>query len=94
MTNLLIYGYYYRYKQARIGVKNLVTSDDFSNASTMLTNYVNEHDNYVTSRGIDVTTETFTANENKSLHHGFDHLQIASSDIIQKQATIDALNEV
>lgn len=92
-ANVLFYNYYYRYKQARKTVKDLVIANDFQNAKTLLDSYVAEHDNYTTSRNITVNDSTFTGIDNMSLHHGQDHLDAAATDSLQKQATINALNE-
>lgn len=92
-ANVLFYNYYYRYKQARKTVKDLVTANDFNTAKTLLDSYVAEHDNYTSSRNIIVNDSTFTGIDNLSLHHGKDHLEVAETSQEQKQATIDALNE-
>lgn len=93
MTNVFLYSYYYRYKQARKTVRDLVAADDFTTATTLLDSYVTEHDNYISSRNITVDDSTFTGLDNMALHHGMDHMRTAATDIIQKQAAIDALNE-
>ena len=93
MTNVLFYNYYYRYRQARKTVKDLVAADDFTTAKNLLDSYVAEHDNYTSTRNITVNDSTFTGLDNMSLHHGQDHLEVAATSQEQKQATIDALNE-
>lgn len=96
MTNFIItYQYYYRYRQARKTIRDLVASDNFVDAQNMINSFVTEHDNYINNNGnpIPNTGETFTSVDNLSLHHGKDHLEFAENDSIQKQATLDALNE-
>lgn len=60
----------------------------------MINSFVAENDNYININGIANTGESFTSVDNLSLHHGKDHLEVAENDSIQKQATLDALNEV
>lgn len=93
MTNIFFYNYYYRYKQSRKTIRDLVAANDFQNATTLLDSFVAEHDNYVTSRNITVNDSTFIGIDNMSLHHGQDHLRVVETSTIQKQAIIDALNE-
>ena len=93
MTNLLLYAYYYRYRQARKSVKDLVLVDNFNTAKTLLDNYKQQHDNYIQSGNISLENESFTAIDNLSIHHASDHLEVAENNPIQKQATIDALDE-
>lgn len=96
MTNLILYGYYYRYRQARKSIKDLVTADNFSTAKTFLDSYKAQHDNYVQNGNISTTDENFTAFDNRSIHHAADHLDAVNQspqDQTQKQATIDALDE-
>ena len=99
-SSLLLYGYYYRYRQARKSVKDLVTADNFSTAKTFLDSYKAQHDNYVQNGNISTEDESFTAIDNRSLQHAKDHLEsvieLDSRPIeqeSQKQAAIDALNE-
>lgn len=94
MTNFIIlYEYYYRYRQSRKTIRDLVASDNFVDAQNMINSFIIENDNYINSNGIPNTGETFTSVDNLSLHHGRDHLTVAENNPVQKQATIDALEE-
>jgi hypothetical protein len=88
----LLHNYYYRNRDQRKYIKNLVQLDDFSNAQTKLAQVILQDDNYIQSKN--VTTE-FAINDNSSLHHAQDHLdsfQITNTSE-QKDATIRALDE-
>lgn len=78
-------------------VKTLVENNNISEAKTILDTAIIEHDNYIISRNIENTGDTFTSVDNLSLHHGQDHLNSfidsTGQQIHQKDATIDALNE-
>ena len=96
-SSLILYGYYYRYKQVRKSIKDLVSADNFSTAKTFLDSYKAQHDNYVQNGNISTTNDNFTALDNRSIHHASDHLDVVVNqnpeDQIQKQATLDALDE-
>ena len=70
-------------------------TDDIPTAQSLLQDYVTEHDNYVNSNNIDTKDESFTAKDNRSLHHALEHLDAAiqTEEPEQKQATINALEE-
>lgn len=96
MTNLILYGYYYRYRQARKSVKDLVSADNFSTAKTILDQYIQEHDAYMQNNSIPIIHDNFTTTDNASLHHASAHMEAVifnPNNQIQKQATIDALDE-
>lgn len=93
MTSYLYYQYFYKYRDQRKYIKNLVESDNILSASTRLNDVISEDDNYIIQKN--VTTE-FAILDNMSLHHARDHLnefQNNSEQIEQKDATISALNE-
>lgn len=80
------------YRTYRQSIKDKVIVDAFTEAQTILDTVVAEHDQYLIDSNI--TNEGTELEENSSLHHGQDHLVQASTNTQQKQATIDALNEV
>ena len=91
MPPAIIYGYYYKYKAVRNNLKDLVTNDNLEEATTKISQYLVEHDNYIEN----VTNSDFTKTDNSSLHHAKDHLNAytMTSDPFQKNRTIRALDE-
>lgn len=89
----IIYEYYYKYKEERNVVKSLiVNNNDISGAQIILNSVITEHGNYV-SGFFSVSGIGFTSQDNLSLKHAQDHIIYAASNDIQKNSTIDALNE-
>lgn len=93
MTNLLVHEYYYRYREHRKQIKNLVQSTNYQEARNRIDAVIAEHDNYMNNRGIANDGISFTSLDNLSLKHASDHLEFASIYENQKQATIEALDE-
>lgn len=94
MTNsIILYSYYYKYREHRKQIKNLVQSNSFTEGRNKIDAVIAEHDNYVNSRGIQNNGNNFTSLDNLSLKHASDHLEFAPVYEEQKQATIDALDE-
>ena len=93
MTNLIIYGYYYNGKSNRKIIRDLVSTNNFTEAQIKIDSIIAEHDNYIATRNIPNDGNNFTSVDNFSLHHAKIHLEFADKELTQKQATIDALNE-
>lgn len=95
MTNIVLFGYYFKYKQNRQVIKDLVSVDNFSQALAQLQQIVTEHNNYVSANNIENTGNNFTSVDNLSLNHAKDHLAsfVENGQSHQKGATIDALDE-
>jgi hypothetical protein len=99
MVNILLFTYYYKYKQARKVIRDLIDID-IEQAQTKLNQNIQEHDNYVTNNNspISLDQDTFTKTDNLSLHHAKDHLdafqQDTNQNIIQKDAATKALEEL
>lgn len=94
--NLLVHNYYYRYREYRNLIKNMIISDEYTGARNILEDVVSEHDNYINSHGIQNDGNNFTSVDNFSLHHAFDHIRGFISrpeELLQKDATIGALDE-
>lgn len=91
---LLHYSYFFKYKQYRNEIKNLIEIDnDIVAAKTLLHSTITEHDNYITVNNIENIGDTFTSIDNLSLHHANDHLRAFEESSVQQQkdATVDAL---
>jgi hypothetical protein len=98
LPNLLIHSYYYRGKSHRQAVKTLLQIDNnITGAKNRLDTAVQEHDNYISSRGIINDGNNFTSADNYSLHHCKEHLDrfinSAQQQAHQKNAAITALDE-
>lgn len=93
MTNLIIHEYYYNGKSSRKTIKDLVSTDNFTEALDKLNQAITEHDNYLNSKGIPNNGTSFTSVDNLSLKHAKDHLEFVSKDPKQKQSVLDALDE-
>ena len=95
-SSLILYAYYYRYRQSKKSVQDLINADNITSAKNLLDQYTQEHDTYTQSNNISTTDESFTSIDNRSLNHAKEHLDIfaALPDIEpeQKQAAIDALD--
>jgi hypothetical protein len=102
MVAVLIYTYYYKYKDERKHLKSLVESNNISGATSIINQTISEHDSYISDNNILNTGDTFTSVDNLSLHHAQDHLNSLEQQqsenkpdgiIQQKNATIRALEE-
>jgi len=103
LSNLLIHSYYYRGKSHRQVVKTLLqdgNNNNITEAKDRLDEAVQEHDNYIISRGLINDGNNFTSADNYSLHHAKEHLDRSINSTTteeqidqQKNATILALDE-
>lgn len=93
-ADLLIFTYYYKYKQSRQLIRDLVSNDNLTEAKNKLDPIVEEHNNYINDRGIVNDATNFTSQDNYSLRHAKVHLDalIRTGQTHQKGATVDALN--
>jgi hypothetical protein len=92
LTHLLFYDYYYRFREHRKQIKNLVIANNHEAAISKLDTVIEEHNNYITSRNIENNGNTFTSLDSFSLRHAKNHTKYIDIPI-QKQAVIDALDE-
>ena len=94
LTSLLLYGYYYRFRDSRKHIRDLIVqSDNILEASSRLDQAISEDDNYIISKNV---TAGFAVLDNMSLHHARDHLNEFQDNpeiIGQRDATISALDE-
>lgn len=95
MPPLLLYTYYYKYKDERKVIKNLVESDNVEVASIQINDVITEHDTYVNERGIQNDGNNFTSIDNLKLHHAKLHLDslVDTQQLHQKTLATRALEE-
>lgn len=76
MTNFIItYQYYYRYREARKQVKNLVDSADYSGAKIKLDSAIAEHETkYGTTQSMKLNRPDFNYGERIAMEHPARHL--------------------
>lgn len=101
MPNIILHGFYYRYREERKQIKNLVQSENYVDAKNKIDITIIEHDDYIQNRNITNDGNNFTSDDNFSLYHARKHLdgvlqliQEQREDKLiqrQKQSTIDAL---
>lgn len=70
-TSLILYQYYYRYKQFRKNIKTLVDSLDYTEAQTELETRIAEQQNFY---GLSLSNSEFNALENSEMIHANTHL--------------------
>jgi hypothetical protein len=75
LTSLLLYNYYYRYREKRKQVKNLVDSNNNVGAKTMLESAITEHNSFYNNGKKD-----FNYGEKIMMEHAKRHLD----DVIDK----------
>lgn len=90
--NILYYNYFFKYRDERKVIKNMIQNNDISNATTRINSVISEHDIYLLKTN---NNSPFTTTDNKSLHHAKDHLDAFNftNDNIQKDASTRALDE-
>lgn len=77
MTDLLLYGYYYRYRELRKQCKNLVDSLLYSEAKTKLDSAVAEHTaKYGDTKTMKLSRPDFNYGERLMLEHAKAHLDV------------------
>ncbi len=93
LNNIFYYTYFYKYKQERLNVKELIKSDNFSGAISKLNSLITEHDDFINSNSIQNDGTSFTSIDNLTMKHARRHLDHATFEANQKQATINILDE-
>jgi hypothetical protein len=72
LTNILLYGYYYRFKEHRKQIKNLVdTGQDYTLALSKLTTAIQEHNTKYPNNN----KRDFNFGEKITMEHAKDHLE-------------------
>lgn len=96
-SNLLLFYYYYRYKQSRQTIKNIIDiDDDIAEAKNRLDQIIVENDNYIDSNNIPKNDDSnFSSLDNMSLHHAKLHLDdfVNTGQSHQKPAAVRALED-
>lgn len=93
MPSVIIHNYYYRYRQYRKNIKDLVNNENYTEARNQLNSLITEHDSYILNTA---SNSEFSLAENSSIHHANAHLTSFENtgQIHQKDAIINALDEI
>lgn len=73
MTNLVIFNYYYRYRQSRKLIKDLVDISDYTQAKSKLDSIMQEHNQKYSSEILE-SRKDFNYGERIMLQHSLNHL--------------------